>query len=77
MTKSVAGNIAQAALGVKDANVRTAQAAKASKFMTRDLTDVNALVVDLRQGGEHVLASTVELSRVAEQLKATAGHFKV
>ena len=77
VTKSVAGNIAQASLGVKDANVRIAQTASVSKSMASDLADVNAAVGDVRQGGENVQTSTVELSKVAERLNATAGQFKV
>ena len=77
VTKAVAGNIAQASLGVKDANVRIAQTAGVSKSMAHDLTGVNAAVAEIRQGGENVQTSTVELSRVAEQLKATSDRFKV
>jgi len=77
VTKAVAGNIAQASLGVKDANVRIAQTASVSKSMASDLAAVNAAVADVRQGGENVRTSTVELSKVCEQLKTTAGQFKV
>ncbi len=77
VTKAVAGNIAQASLGVKDANVRIAQTAGVSKSMAHDLAGVNAAVADIRQGGENVQTSTVELSRVAEQLKTTSDKFKV
>ena len=76
-TKAVAGNIAQASLGVKEANVRIAQTASVSKSMAHDLTGVNAAVGEIRQGGENVQTSTLELSRVAEQLKATSDRFKV
>ena len=77
VTKDVAGNIAQASAGVKDSNERIAQTATVSKSIARDMTGVNAAVGDIRQGGEQVQASTVELSRLAEQLKAMAGQFKV
>ena len=77
VTKAVAGNIAQASIGVKDANVRIAQTASVSKSMAHDLTGVNTAVEEVRQGGEHVRTSTLELSKVAEQLTATAGQFKV
>ena len=77
VTKAVAGNIAQASLGVKDANVRISQTADVSKSMAHDLTGINASVAEIRQGGENVQLSTVDLSRVAEQLKATSDKFKV
>ena len=41
------------------------------------MTGVNDAVSDIRQGGEQVEASAAELSQLAEQLKATAGQFKV
>jgi hemerythrin-like metal-binding protein len=77
VTKDVAGNIAQASAGVKDSNERIAQTATVSKDIARDMTGVNTAVGDIRQGGEQVSASTVELSKLAEQLKATVGLFKV
>jgi len=77
VTKDVAGNIAQASAGVKDSNERIAQTATVSKDIARDMTGVNTAVGDIRQGGEQVQASTLELSKLAEQLKATAGQFKV
>ena len=77
VTKDVAGNIAQASAGVRDSNERIAQTATVSKSIARDMTGVNAAVGDIRQGGEQVQASTVELSKLAEQLKAMAGQFKV
>ena len=77
VTKDVAGNIAQATTGVRDSNERIAQTATVSKSIARDMTAVNTAVGDIRQGGEQLAASTAELSKLAEQLKATAGHFKV
>ena len=77
VTKAVAGNIAQASIGVKDANVRIAHTATVSKSMANDLAGVNTAVEEVRKGGEHVRTSTLELSKVAEQLTTTAGQFKV
>ena len=77
VTKDVAGNIAQASAGVRDSNERIAQTATVSKSIARDMTGVNDAVSDIRQGGEQVEASAAELSQLAEQLKATAGQFKV
>ena len=45
--------------------------------MANDLIAVIAAVDEVRQGGEQMQASTMELSKVAEQLNATAGQFKV
>ena len=77
VTKDVAGNIAQASTGVKDANERVAQTATVSKSIASDVAGVNAAVGDIRQGGEQVQASAMELSQLAEQLKGLVGQFKV
>jgi methyl-accepting chemotaxis protein len=77
VTKDVAGNIAQASAGVKEANERVAQTATVSKSMAQDVAGVNSAVGEIRQGGEQVQASAMELSNLAEKLKAVVGQFKV
>ncbi len=77
VTKDVAGNIAQASGGVREANERVSQTAEVSKSIARDIAGVNASVSDIRQGGEHVQASAVELSKLAEQLGAQVAQFRV
>jgi methyl-accepting chemotaxis protein len=75
VTKDVAGNIAQASTGVHEANQRVSQTAEVSKSIARDIAGVRASVVDIRQGGEHVQSSAVELSKLAEQLGAQVAQF--
>ena len=77
VTRDVAGNIAQASVGVKDANERVAQTATVSRTMAQDITSVNAAAGEIREGGEQVQASAMELSRLSEQLKELVGRFKV
>ena len=77
MTKDVAGNIAQASSGVKEANQRVAQTATVGKSIAQDISQVNATVNDLRSGGEQVQASAAELSHLAEQLKAVVKRFQM
>ena len=77
VTKDVAGNIAQASAGVKEANERVSQTATVSKSMAQDVAGVNAAVGEIRQGGEQVQASAMELSNLAEKLKTVVGQFKV
>jgi methyl-accepting chemotaxis protein len=62
---------------VKDSNERIAQTAEVSKSMAKDIAAINDEVGEVRQGGEQVEASAVELSQLAEQLKAIVGQFKV
>jgi methyl-accepting chemotaxis protein len=77
VTRDVAGNIAQASSGVRDANERVSHTAQVSKSIAQDIAGVNAAVADIRQGGEHVQASAVDLSKLAEQLGAQVAQFKV
>ncbi|MGA3132504.1 MAG: methyl-accepting chemotaxis protein [Terracidiphilus sp.] len=77
VTKDVAGNIAQASNGVREANQRVSQTAEVSKSIARDIAGVRASVVEIRQGGEHVQSSAVELSKLAELLGAQVAQFKV
>jgi methyl-accepting chemotaxis protein len=77
VTRDVAGNIAQASGGVRDANERVTHTAEVSKSIARDIAGVNLAVTDIRQGGEHVQASAVELSKLAEQLGAQVAQFRV
>ncbi len=77
VTKDVAGNIAQASMGVKDANESVAQTAEVSKTIARDIAGINGAVTDLRRGGEQVQVSAAELSKLAEQLKVRVNQFRV
>ncbi len=77
VTRDVAGNIAQASSGVRDANDRVTQTAEVSKSIARDIAGVNAAVSDIRQGGEHVQASAVALSKLAEHLGFQVAQFKI
>ena len=53
------------------------QTATVSKSMAQDVAGVNAAVGEIRQGGEQVQASAMELSNLAEKLKTVVGQFKV
>jgi methyl-accepting chemotaxis protein len=77
VTKDVAGNIAQASGGVREANQRVSQTAEVSKSIAQDIAGVSSAVIDIRQGGEHVEASAFELSRLAEQLGAQVSQFRM
>jgi methyl-accepting chemotaxis protein len=77
VTRDVAGNIAQASSGVRDANERVTHTAQVSKSIAHDIAGVNAAVADIRQGGEHVQSSAIDLSKLAEQLGAQVAQFRV
>ena len=77
VTKDVAGNIAEASAGVQEGNQHVSQMANVSKSIARDIADVRTAVTDIRRGGEQVQGSATELSRLAEQLSAQVGQFRV
>jgi methyl-accepting chemotaxis protein len=77
VTKDVAGNIAQASNGVRDANEHIAQTAEVSMTIARDIAGINGAVTDLRHGGEQVQVSAAELSKLAEQLSAQVAQFRM
>jgi methyl-accepting chemotaxis protein len=77
VTKDVARNIAQASSGVRSANDRIAQTVSVSKSIAHDIGAVTAAVAGIREGGEQVAAGAGDLTKLAEQLKATVGLFKV
>jgi methyl-accepting chemotaxis protein len=77
VTRDVAGNIAQASSGVRDANDHIAQTAEVSRTIARDIAGINGAVTDLRSGGEQVQVSAAELSKLAEQLSAQVAQFRM
>ncbi len=77
VTRDVAANIAQASLGVQDANARVAQIANVSRGIAQDIVVVDAAVNEIRASGEQVQVSASQLSQLAEQLKALVTQFKV
>jgi methyl-accepting chemotaxis protein len=77
VTKDVAGNIAQASIGVRDADTQISQTAGVSRNIARDISEVNAAIVGIREGGEQVQASAVDLSTLAEKLGAQVAQFRI
>jgi methyl-accepting chemotaxis protein len=77
VTRDVAGNIAQASNGVRDANDQITQTAEVSRTIARDIAGINGAVTDLRSGGEQVQVSAAELSKLAEQLSAQVAQFRM
>jgi len=77
VTRDVAGNIAQASIGVQEANERVSQTAEVSRSIARDIAGVNAAVTGIRQGGAQVQSSALDLSKLAEELGAQVAQFKV
>ncbi len=77
VTKDIAGNIARASSGVREANERTAQVRDVSQTVARDIAVVNSAAGDMSTGSTQVQASAQELSRMTEKLREMVGHFTV
>ena len=77
VTRDVAGNIAQASVGVREANDRVSHTAQVSRSIAENIAGVNSSVSDIRRGGEQVQASAAELSKLAEQLDAQVAQFRM
>jgi methyl-accepting chemotaxis protein len=77
VTKGIARNIAEASSGVHDANQRVSETSQATAEISREIAGVDHAAERMAQGSEQVKLSAADLSRVAEQLQATAHRFKV
>ena len=75
VTKDIAGNIAQASSGVRDANERTTQSTAASQSIAKDITVVKDATGEVSEGTTQVQTSAAELSRMAEELRAMVSQF--
>ena len=76
-TKNIARNIAEASIGVQDANLRVAESAQVSTPIATDIVVVHRAATDMANGSEHVSASATELANVAGKLKLAVAGFHV
>jgi methyl-accepting chemotaxis protein len=77
VTRDVARNIARASAGVREANDRVTETASVSRSMAVEIAGVDSASREIRQGGEQVEQSALELSRLAEQLHGLVAQFSV
>jgi len=77
VTRDIAGNIAQATIGVKDANQRIGQTATVSQSVARDIMAVNSAADEMGAAAGQVNVSASELSKMAETLRSLVNQFKV
>ena len=76
-TKSIAGNIGEASVGVNDANKRVSESSHVSREIAKDIVDVDRAAGEMTTGSDHVRSSAAELSKVAEILTLTVARFTV
>ena len=76
-TREIATNIAQAAYGINEVNDNVAQTSRFSETIAHDISNVNQSAGEISASSTQVLINSEELARLAEQLKAMAGRFRV
>jgi len=76
-TKDIARNIAEASVGVNDANERIAQSSEVSKEIAKDISAVDHAATGMADGSGHVRTSAEEVSRVSAELMLTVERFKI
>ncbi len=77
VTKNVAGEIAEATAVVREVNDQVAQTATVSRSIASDIASVNSATAGVREGGQQVETSAVELSHLSEQLRVLVAQFSV
>jgi methyl-accepting chemotaxis protein len=77
VTRDIAGNIAQASMGVRDANVRVAQTASVSGIIAKEIAELSGTGGQLSTTGSQEQASAKALSLLAEQLSQMVSKYKV
>jgi len=77
VTRDVAGNVAQASVGVQEANDRVSQTAQVSRSIARDIAGLDRSVVAIQQGGEQLQNSVFDLSKLAEVLGVQVSQFRM
>ena len=77
VTKDIATNIAQAAYGIQEVNDNVVQTTRVSESIAHEITEANQSAGEIATSSSQVLMSSEELARLAEQLKAMAGSYRV
>lgn len=75
VTKDIASNIAQATIGVKEANVRVAQTASATGSIARDVAELSAEGSAIKRDSVNVGGTAEMLQRLTSQLNDSSAHF--
>jgi methyl-accepting chemotaxis protein len=77
VTRDIAKNIAEASVGVHDANTRVAEASRATLDIAEQIVAVDDAAREVTQGSELIQASATGLSAVAAQLQGMVERFQV
>jgi methyl-accepting chemotaxis protein len=77
VTKDIAGNIAQATTGVKEANARVSQTASVSSSIAQDVAEVSAEGGAINRDSTNVENTAKMLQGLTEKLKDSSSHFQI
>ena len=75
VTQDIAGNIAQASMGVRDANTKVAETATVSSNIAREISELSG--ANTQANTQASATSAVGLARLAEQLSKIVAEFKI
>ncbi len=76
-TKEIANNIAQASQGIQEVNENVSQSSAVAGDITQDISKVNLAATGISLSSKQVQASSEDLQRMATELNAIVGSFKV
>ena len=76
-TNEIAENINQASIGIQEVTVNVAQVSTVSSAVAQDIAEVSQSADSISQGSLNMKTNVAELTKMAEQLKNMAQHFKV
>jgi len=76
-TKEIAGNVANASIGIEEVNLNVAQSSAVSGDLVSDIAELNESSADMSENISKVNVNAEELSKMAAQLKEMVGKFKV
>ena len=76
-TKEIAGNVANASIGIEEVNLNVAQSSAVSSDLVSDIAELNVSTADMSENISKVNVNAEDLSRMAAQLKEMVGKFKV
>ena len=76
-TREIANNIAQASQGIQEVNENVSQSSTVAGDITQDISQVNLAATGISESSRQVQGSSEGLQRMATELNAIVGSFKV
>ncbi len=76
-TREIANNIAQASQGIQEVNENVSQSSAVAGNITEDISKVNLAATGISESSRKVQSSAEDLQRMAAELNAIVGNFKV